>query len=74
MNSTIIGLLFILLGVAYGSLALDNIYNSTLGWLVKNEWVKLPEAPVGFEKSFFGRKPTILLYSFSLIALGIYIF
>ncbi len=73
MNSTIIGLLFILTGVAYGSLALDGIYNATLGWLVQNEWVKIPEAPEGFEKAFFGRKPTILSYSFALIALGVYI-
>ena len=31
MNSTIIGLLFITAGVTYGSLALDGIYNATLG-------------------------------------------
>ena len=72
MSSTIIGLLFILAGVAYGSLALDGIYDATLGWLVKNEWLK-PPTPEKMGKSFFGRKPTIILYSLSFIAIGVYI-
>jgi hypothetical protein len=73
MNSTFIGLLLILTGLIYGSLAIDAVYNLTLGWLVNNGWIKLPEKPAGLEKNFFGRKPTILLYSFSLITLGFYI-
>ena len=72
MNDTLIGLLFILAGVAYGSLAFDGIYDATLGWLVKNQWLK-PPALTKPGKSFFGRKPTIILYSLSLIAIGIYI-
>lgn len=72
MNSTLIGLLFILAGLAYGSLALDGIYNKTLGWLVNNNWLK-PPAPSKLGKSIFGRKPTILFYSLVLILIGIYI-
>lgn len=72
MNNTIIGLLFILAGTAYGSLAFDGIYDATLGWLVKNEWIK-PPAPSKLGKSVFGRKPTIILYGLCLIAIGIYI-
>lgn len=72
MNSTIIGLLFITAGVAYGSMALDGIYNATLGWLVKYEWIK-PPVPGKGENLILGKKPTIILYSLSLIAIGIYI-
>ena len=36
MNRTIIGLLFILAGISYGSMAIDDIYSHTLGWLAKN--------------------------------------
>lgn len=72
MNSTIIGLLFILTGAAYGSLALDNIYNATLGWLAENNWLKMPPTEE-LKKNALGRKPTILLYSFALIGIGVYI-
>ena len=72
MNKNIIGLLFITAGAAYGSLALDGIYNVTLGWLVEHGWIK-PPVPGKEEKLILGRKPTILLYSFSLILIGIYI-
>jgi len=72
MNSTIIGLLFITAGVTYGSLALDGIYNATLGWLLAHDWIK-PPAPDKLAKNLFGRKPTILMYSFGLMAIGIYI-
>ena len=71
MNSTIIGLLFITAGIAYGSLALDGIYSATLGWLVEHSWIK-PPVPGKGEKLIFGRKPTIIFYSLSLIAIGIY--
>lgn len=72
MNKTIIGLLFILAGAAYGSLAIDDFYNWTLGYLVKNEWIK-PPAPEKMQPNILGRKVTILLYSAVLIIIGIYI-
>lgn len=72
MSSTIIGLLFITAGVMYGSLTLDGIYKPTLGWLVEHDWIK-PPVPGKGEKLIFGRKPTILLYSLLLIAIGAYI-
>ncbi len=72
MNKTIIGLLFILAGVAYGSLAIDDFYNWTLGYLVKNEWIK-PPAPGKIQPNVLGRKGTILIYSFILIIIGAYI-
>ncbi len=72
MNSTILGLLFILAGVAYGSLMLDGIYENTLGWLVKNNWIPAPSTEK-LAKNIFGRKPTIIFYSLTLIAIGIYI-
>ncbi len=72
MNRNLIGSLFILLGLAYGSLAIDKIYNASLGYLVKNGWVKPPSAEkIG--KTILGRKPTILLYALVLILIGIYI-
>lgn len=72
MSKTIIGLLFILAGAAYGSLALDGIYSRTLGYLVNHEWLK-PPAPGKVEKNVLGRKPTILIYAAILIGIGIYI-
>ncbi len=72
MNSTLLGLLFILAGTVYGSLAIDKVYNSTLGWLLANGWIKPQNADKGI-KLLFGRKPTIILYSLSLIAIGIFI-
>ncbi len=73
MNSITIGLILIISGIVYGSLAINSVNQATLGWLINNGWVKLPEKPTGVEKNFFGPKPTILLYSFGLIALGLYI-
>jgi hypothetical protein len=72
MNKTIIGLLFILAGVTYGSTAVDSIYNRTLGWLVQNQWISPPKAGKK-DKSPFGRKGTIILYSLALIIIGIFI-
>lgn len=72
MDKTIIGLLFITAGLAYGSLALDGIYNATLGWLLEHGWIKRPVPGKG-DKLTFGRKPTIIFYSLSLITIGIYI-
>ena len=74
MSKTLIGLLFILAGVLYGSLAIDDIYDHTLGWLVENKWVKQPIEDGGKGlKEILGRKPTILLYSLILICLGLFI-
>ncbi len=72
MDKTIIGLLFILAGVVYGSLAIDDIYNHTLGYLVEHEWIK-PPAPGKIGKNILGRKPTIVAYSLILIIIGCYI-
>ena len=73
MNKTIIGLIFILAGVSYGSLIIDNFYEHTLGWLVKNGWVKLPPIKSKNIDKTFGPKATILLYSIIMILIGIYI-
>lgn len=72
MNKTLIGLLFIIIGLAYGSMAIDTVYNLTLGFLIANGWIKLP-VPEKLEKNLLGRKPTILFYSLGLIIIGIYI-
>jgi hypothetical protein len=72
MNKIIIGFLFITAGLAYGSLILDVVYNTTLGYLVQNEWIKPPSAEK-LAKNILGRKPTIILYSLILITIGVYI-
>ena len=76
MSKTLIGLLFILAGIIYGSLAIDDFYNLTLGWLVENKWIKPPVPSKDTKNSLpaiLGRKPTILLYSGALIIIGIFI-
>ena len=73
MSKTLLGLLFILAGVIYGSLAIDDIYNRTLGWLVENKWVNPPIPGKKDITNILGRKPTILLYSFGLIIIGLFI-
>lgn len=74
MSKTLLGLLFILAGVAYGSLALDHVYDNTLGWLVEHEWVKPPGAPAKNDlRTLLGRKATILLYAGMLIIIGLFI-
>jgi hypothetical protein len=72
MSKTLIGILFIIVGLAYGSMAIDVVYNFTLGYLIENSWLK-PPAPDKLEKNLLGRKPTILFYSLGLIIIGIYI-
>ena len=72
MNRTIIGLLFVLCGVIYGSMAIDNFYNHTLGWMVANDWISQKTVKKS-GKPMLGRKPTILIYSFSLIIIGVFI-
>lgn len=73
MNKVFIGLLFILAGVTYGSLAIDDFYNWTLGWLIKNNWTKPPVMDKKSLASTLGKKPTILLYSAALIIIGLFI-
>ncbi len=72
MDKNIIGLLFILAGFAYGSLSVDRINDHTVGWLLKNGWIK-PPVVTGAEKSLLGRKETIYLYSIILILIGLFI-
>jgi hypothetical protein len=74
MNKTLIGIIFISTGLAYGSLAIDNFYGKTLGWLVENKWIKEPEEPQKNDiRMLFGKKPAILLYSLGLIIIGTFI-
>lgn len=72
MNKNLIGILFIIFGLAYGSLAIDKVYSLTLGYLVKNNWIK-PPSPEQIGENVLGRKPTILIYSLVLILIGILI-
>lgn len=72
MNKTVIGVLFIVAGVLYGSMAFDLVYNNTLGYLVKNNWIS-QETLAKATKNALGRKPTILLYSLALIIIGIFV-
>jgi hypothetical protein len=73
MNKVLIGLLFILAGLCYGSLAIDDFYNWTLGWLVKNEWIKPPVPDKKSLTSILGRKATILVYAGILIIIGLFV-
>ena len=73
MSKTTIALIFIFAGVAYGSLAFDYIYNITLGYLVKYDWIRPPVPGEKSLQSIFGRKSTILLYSGILIIIGLYL-
>jgi len=72
MSKTIIGLIFILIGVCYGSMAIDDIYNHTLGYLIENEWIK-PPVIKKVDKGILGRIGTIIIYSLVLIIIGIYL-
>lgn len=72
MNKTLIGILFIVAGLLYGSLAFDVVNNLTLGYLVKNGWLK-PPVPGKMGPQLLGSKGTILLYSFILIIFGVFI-
>jgi hypothetical protein len=72
MNKNIIGILFIISGLAYGSLLSETVYTKTLGWLVENGWIS-PPVQNKTNKEILGRTPTIILYSLALISIGIYI-
>ena len=78
MNKTGIGILLIVGGAAYGSLAIDKVNELTLGKLMKYNFLKGPstadQAEIKvIEKSPFGRKGTMLSYAAVLIGLGIYL-
>jgi hypothetical protein len=73
MSKTITGLVFILLGIIYGCLAIDGFYNATLGWLINHDWIKTPPENKKSLNDFLGRKPTILLYASILIIIGLFI-
>jgi len=73
MSKGLIGIIFILLGVAYGSLAADGVYNHTLGWLLAHDWMKQPVPDKKSLSNFLGRKPTILFYASILIIIGLFI-
>ncbi len=72
MSKTLIGLLFILIGVVYGSLAIDDFNNKTLGYLIEHEWIK-PPLPGKGPPPILGRKTTIIFYSLALIGIGIFL-
>ena len=75
MSKILIGLLFIITGLAYASMAIDTVYSHTLGWLVQYQWIKPPPEDKNPEnlKNLLGRKSTIILYSLILIFIGIYL-
>ncbi|MBL8030299.1 MAG: hypothetical protein JNN11_03555 [Candidatus Doudnabacteria bacterium] len=74
MDKNIIGILFIFVGVLYGSLAIDSFYEHTLGWLVKHDFIQPPKVFQNRNsQNSLGRKATILMYSIIMIAVGIFI-
>ena len=73
MSKTLIGILFILAGLAYGSLANDLVYAKTLGYLIENGWIKPPPFEKVKESQVLGRKTTIIIFSSILIIIGIFI-
>jgi hypothetical protein len=72
MSKTTIGLIFISFGLAYGSLAVDGVYNATLGYLLEHKWLT-PPAIKKITPDLLGRKPSILIYSLVLILIGLYL-
>jgi hypothetical protein len=73
MSKTLIGILFIIAGLVYGSLAIDDFYSHTLGYLVEHNWIKPPVPGKNEPPSILGRKPTILFYAAILIIIGVFI-
>lgn len=72
MNKTLIGLIFIVSGLAYGSLALEKVNQATVGFLLKNGWLKAPNQEK-ISRGIFGPKFQILVYAGILIIIGMYI-
>ena len=76
MSKLTIGLIFIFVGLLYGSLIFDVVRSYTTDWLVKNNWViEPPEKDVKNVEAIqiFGPKTTIFFYSLILIFIGIFI-
>ncbi len=75
MTKTTFGVLFIVAGASYGSMAIDKVNELTLGSLLKYNFIKPPsqKAVKEITKSKLGRKGTILAYAAGLIAIGIYL-
>ena len=71
MEKSTIGALFILFGFVYGSLAIDPVYNHTLGFLIERGFIKPPAGKPA--DMLLGRKPAIYLYSLAFIIIGIFI-
>ena len=67
------GILFILAGIAYGSLVSDAVYDKTFGWLIANNWVSPPPPENKEQKPLLGRKASIIMYSMILILIGLFI-
>jgi hypothetical protein len=72
MSKISIGILFIIAGLAYGSMAIDSVYKKTLGYLIENKWVTPLKGAEEINKNALGRKGTIILYSLILIIIGMY--
>lgn len=78
MTKTGIGALFIVAGAAYGSMAIDKVYELTLGNLMKYNLIRPPTKEQQKEiksirESAWGRKGTIFTYAAGLIAVGAYL-
>ncbi|MDR3642123.1 MAG: hypothetical protein P4L74_00670 [Candidatus Doudnabacteria bacterium] len=74
MSKTLIALIFLLAGICYGSLAFDDIYKHTFGYLIEHNWIKAPPTPdKDSVPALLGRKPTILFYAFILIIIGLFL-
>lgn len=73
MNKTLIGLLFLLAGVVYGSLIFEAIYQKTIGYFIENQWVSENFIKKAEKSTPLGRKATVLLYSLSFIIIGLFI-
>jgi hypothetical protein len=72
MNKTTIGILFMLTGWIYGSLAIEKINYLTIGYLLKNGWIKQPSQQKT-NKELLGSKTQIIIFAFILNAVGIFI-
>ena len=72
MQKIKLGLIFICIGLAYGGLIFDRVYKNTLGYLVEHKWI-IPPVFKKTSPSILGRKTTILLYSITLIIIGLYL-
>lgn len=70
MSGNLIGGIFIIVGVLYGLLVFDKINETIIGYVVRNEWIILPNS-INKGGLLFGKKPTIIFYALSLIFIGV---